>query len=79
MSAELSPPSTLPKSLTTSKDSDILTIPEVARYLKLSKSKVYAMVQRREIPHIQIGKNVRVRIADLENWLAARSVQARRT
>jgi excisionase family DNA binding protein len=40
--------------------SEILTIPEVAKYLKLSKSKTYALVQRREIPHIKVGKNVRV-------------------
>ena len=27
----------------------IMTIPEVARYLKISKSKIYYLVQRREI------------------------------
>lgn len=57
--------------------SEILTIPEVAKYLKLSKSKTYALVQRREIPHIKVGKNVRVRMADLERWLAARTVHVR--
>ena len=36
----------------------IMTIPEVARYLKISKSKIYYLVARREIPHIKIGKNV---------------------
>lgn len=56
---------------------EILTIPEVAKYLKLSKSKTYAMVQRREIPHIKVGKNVRVRMTDLERWLAAQTVQVR--
>lgn len=57
--------------------SEILTIPEVAKYLKLSKSKTYALVQRREIPHIKVGKNVRVRVADLERWLAGRTVHVR--
>jgi excisionase family DNA binding protein len=47
----------------------ILTIPEVARYLKISKSKIYYLVQRREIPHIKIGRNVRIRENDLVRWL----------
>ncbi len=48
---------------------EILTIPEVARYLKLSKSKVYYLVQIGEIPHLKIGRNVRVRETDLKKWL----------
>jgi excisionase family DNA binding protein len=40
---------------------EIYTIPEVARYMKLSKSKVYYMVQNGEIPHLKIGRNVRIR------------------
>jgi putative molybdopterin biosynthesis protein len=47
----------------------IYTIPEVARYLKLSKSKVYYLVQRGTIPHIRIGKNVRITERDLQTWL----------
>ncbi len=47
----------------------ILTIPEVARYLRLSKSKIYYLIQRKEIPHIRIGKNVRIKESDLEKWL----------
>jgi len=48
---------------------EILTIPEVARYLKISKSKIYLLVTTKQIPYIRIGKNVRVRRADLERWL----------
>ena len=47
----------------------ILTVPETAEYLKLSKSKVYYLVQRNQIPHIKIGKNVRIRREDLLVWL----------
>jgi excisionase family DNA binding protein len=49
----------------------IMTVGEIAKYLKISRSKAYAMVQRREIPHIRIGKNVRIRVTDLLNWLEA--------
>ncbi len=48
---------------------EVYTIPEVAKYLKLSKSKVYDMVQRGKIPHIRIGKNVRIKEAALKSWL----------
>ena len=51
----------------------IYTIPEVARYLKLSQSKVYYLVQRGHIPHVRIGKNVRIREQQLQEWLEKNS------
>ena len=50
-------------------DDKILTVPEVAFYLKLSDSKVYAMIQSKKIPHIKIGRNVRIRENDLRKWI----------
>jgi len=47
----------------------LYTIPEVASYLKISKSKVYWLVQTHKIPHVRIGRNVRIREQDLEKWL----------
>jgi len=47
----------------------IYTIPEVAEYLKMSKSKVYDLVKRQKIPYIRIGRNVRIRQSDLDKWL----------
>jgi excisionase family DNA binding protein len=52
----------------------IFTIPEVAVYLKLSKSKVYFLVQSGQIPHIKIGRNVRIREKDLIKWLERNEV-----
>jgi len=50
-------------------DEKIYTVPEVAIYLKMSRSKVYNLVQGRKIPHIKIGRNVRVRETDLKKWI----------
>lgn len=47
----------------------IMTIPEVAKYLKISKSKAYYLVSRRKIPHLKVGRNVRVRESDLMKWI----------
>lgn len=53
----------------------ILTIPEVSAYLKISKAKIYMMIQRKEIPHIKIARNVRVRESDLVKWLEKQTVK----
>jgi len=47
----------------------IYTIPDVAKYLKLSRSKVYYLVQKKKIPHIKIGRNLRIRETDLLAWM----------
>ena len=47
----------------------IYTIPEVADYLKISKSKVYDLVNREKNTFIKIGRNVRIRESDLDGWL----------
>jgi excisionase family DNA binding protein len=53
---------------------NIYTIPEVAEYLKISKSKVYALVQQGKIPHVRIGRNVRIRETDLKRWIEKNAV-----
>ncbi|MCC7352826.1 MAG: helix-turn-helix domain-containing protein [Anaerolineae bacterium] len=50
------------------KDS-IMTIPEVAEYLKMSRSKVYQLVQKRRIPYVKMGRNVRIKESDLVDWI----------
>ena len=47
----------------------IYTIPEVADYLKMSKSKCYQLVKQERIPFIKIGRNIRIRESDLVKWL----------
>jgi excisionase family DNA binding protein len=47
----------------------ILTIPQVAKYLQISKSKIYYLVSKKQIPHIRIGRNVRIRETDLIRFL----------
>ena len=47
----------------------ILTVPEVAHYLKMSKSKIYYLVSRKKIPHLKLGRNVRIRVSDLQIWM----------
>ena len=55
----------------------VYTIPEVAKHLKLSKSKVYYLVQQRKIPHVRIGRNVRIKESDLRAWMEENRVAVR--
>ena len=54
---------------------EILTIPQVAKYLQISKAKIYYLVQRKQIPHIKIGRNVRIKVIDLNKWLDKQDVK----
>lgn len=47
----------------------VFTIPEVAAYLKISKSKIYYLVSQKQIPHLKVGRNVRIRESELLKWL----------
>lgn len=51
-----------------------MTGAEGATYLRLSCAQVCALCQRRELPHIRMGKSVRVRQTDLEKWLQGQTV-----
>ena len=53
-------------------DDDILTIEEVAKYLRVSERTVYDWAQRGEIPSGKIGTVWRFKKADLEKWVNER-------
>ena len=53
----------------------ILTVREVAEYLRLSEAKVYRLVNAGRLPVVRIGKTWRFRKDLLDEWLAARSRQ----
>jgi excisionase family DNA binding protein len=48
---------------------DILTVHEVARYLRLSEAKVYKLAKQSSIPAIRFGKTWRFRKDLLDEWM----------
>jgi excisionase family DNA binding protein len=48
---------------------DILTLREVAEYLKLSDKSVYRLVQEKKIPAFKAGGTWRFRRADIDRWI----------
>ena len=51
----------------------VLTVDEAAAYLGVKRMTLYRMMRAGEIPHTKIRRSVRLRIADLEGCLTART------
>ena len=47
----------------------LLNAAEVAKTLGISKAKAYQLMQRKEIPTVCMGRSVRVRQQDLEDYI----------
>lgn len=52
---------------------DILTVNEVAKYLKIPKQTVYRMVRSGDLPAFKAGKHWRVQRIELGAWIARQS------
>ncbi len=48
----------------------LLTVQDLARYLQVSRSWIYAQVAAGAIPHIRLPCGVRFRRSDIDSWLA---------
>ena len=62
---------------TMANDRRLLTVPEAATQLGISRSKGWQLAQRSEIPVVRIGRSVRVPADALEAWISARTEPAR--
>jgi excisionase family DNA binding protein len=54
----------------TDSDGEILTLDEVAAYLKAGKRTVYRLAQKGEIPAFKLGGTWRFRRSELDIWIA---------
>lgn len=50
----------------------LLKLSEVAERLRVTRGMVHAMIKRRELPALRVGKLWRVRESDLEAYLSER-------
>jgi excisionase family DNA binding protein len=54
--------------------SQLLTMPEAARMLKLGQSTVEKLTSKKQIPHVKFGRSVRYDAADLRAWIESKKV-----
>jgi excisionase family DNA binding protein len=57
---------------------EILTVPEVAKYLRVTSKTVYALVRRGELVGFRVGRVLRLRKADVDGFVqrAAKEIEA---
>lgn len=53
----------------------LLSIPEVARTLRLGRTKVYELIATSGLPTVRFGRSIRVPLAKLQEWLDQRGEQ----
>jgi excisionase family DNA binding protein len=57
-------------------DSEILTVLEVARFLRVPKSTVYKLARLGQLPASKIGKHWRFLRRDIHDWMHSRASHA---
>lgn len=54
----------------------LLTVPEAAKFLRISKSQLYLLIEQKRIPHIRLTeRRVVIRESDLKLWIEKRAVK----
>ena len=56
-----------------------LTVRQAAQLLNLSRSMIYRLIKYRALPYIPIGASIRLRLSDLEAFMARPAAAARHT
>lgn len=52
---------------------EIMTVPDVARYLKVSAKTVYSLIKTGSLHAFRVGRVLRCRISDVEEFIAAQA------
>jgi len=59
--------------------SDILTITEVAEYLKVAERTLYRLAAAKKIPAFKVGGSWRFSRADIDSWIKQQSMEGLET
>lgn len=51
------------------KSGGLMTVKEVAEYLGLAEGTIYQKVSKGQIPYVKLGRNVRFRKDDIDEWV----------
>jgi excisionase family DNA binding protein len=76
MNNDVSAATVIPSEEGIARDGEILTVMEVARFLRVPKSTVYKLARVGELPASKIGKHWRFLRRDIHEWMHGRSRQS---
>jgi excisionase family DNA binding protein len=51
----------------------VMTLQEVADYLRVTRSTIHRLLKRNEIPAFRIGRHWRFNVEEIEDWCASRA------
>lgn len=57
---------------------EILTLKEVAQYLKLAEKTAYRLAAEGKLPGFKVGGSWRFKKRDIENWIDAQKIRSTR-
>lgn len=57
-------------------EDSILTIREVADYLKVTERTIYRLAADKKIPAFKVGGGWRFRMADIDEWIKAQTLES---
>ncbi|RLI01134.1 DNA-binding protein [Candidatus Bathyarchaeota archaeon] len=57
---------------------EILTLPELARYLRVTRQTIYNLLWKKKIPALRVGRYWRFRKSDIDKWLSEQAVKRTR-
>ncbi|MBW8067606.1 MAG: helix-turn-helix domain-containing protein [Ferrovum sp.] len=60
---------------TSTSESEILTIKQVADYLKVTERTIYRLAADKKIPAFKVGGTWRFSRADIDNWIKQKSME----
>lgn len=55
------------------KDQLTLSVREAAGHLGIGRNRVYELIARGELPHLKIGRTIRIPSQPLAEWISART------
>ena len=64
---------------TSTSEGEILTIKQVAEYLKVTERTIYRLAAAKKIPAFKVGGTWRFRATDIDGWIADQSKKAEGT
>lgn len=56
-------------------DLDLLTVPEAAKLLRISRNLAYELVARQQLPAVRFGRVIRIPRYSLDEWIASQAAQ----
>lgn len=56
----------------------LLTLDDLSAYLQLSKSSLYKLVQKGEVPGLKVGKHWRFRKETIDRWIARNEQESKK-